>query len=438
MKAACSSCIKCGACKIVGISPREQQLEKPLSLGEKIDQYFKAFVKLNSFNGCILVHKNGKEILRKSYTIESENTKNLRVTIDSQFDIHSVAKLFANICILKLEQEGKLKRSDVLNKYFVDFPNGDKITIQYLLDHQSGLPREFSNVQQRKNDLRADQIVTLVRQEKLVFEPGTKVLYSNIGFQLLYSLIAQVSQMHFSTFLKEHVFENFGMRHSGSHYGASKDNLLNHTENYTVENAELIPVSNLEEEHFQNGHLYATADDLMLALNEIGNNDKLWTALSKKDQHIASWSGGSEGVRSYVKIDKELDYSFILLSNIDSIPLYKVVEDLPKIIKGEYYKIPTKETRKKINLSITFLKRYEGIYEFIDLNQMLVEFKVQNRKLVVKKEGDEDVILCAESATVFFETPDSEQWFEFEKTTDNQYQIYLIWKGNKWKGNKLR
>ncbi len=435
MRGACSSCINCGACKITEILQRDVLPNKQPSLREKIDEYFMALVELNSFNGCVIIKQNGKEILRKSYNISSDKAKDLRVNMNSQFDIHSISKLFVNLSILKLEKEAKLNRSDYLNKYFADFPNGDKITIQHLMNHQSGLPRELTDSQYRNKDLDLEQLVILIKQEELVFEPGTKVLYSNLGFQLLFYLIAQVSKIHVAQYIKKHIFEALAMEHAGSHY--ANDNLFYHVQNHTLENGEIIPVSNFEGDNTRNRQFYASADDLMLAINHIKNNDEYWKIISNEEQRIAKWSGGSEGVRSLMLLDKELDYNIVLLSNVDSIPLYKVIEDIPKIIKNEYYELPSKINRKSINLSVNFLKKYEGVYEFIDLNQMVVEFKIQNRKLVVLKEGDEDVILSAASATTFFEAPDSEQWFEFEQTADNEYQIYLIWLGNKWKGNRL-
>ena len=77
---------------------------------------------------------------------DDKNSK-LYVHEDSQFDIRSIAKLFAKVSVVDLEQKGLLNRNDLLEKYLPDFPNGNQITIEHLMHNKSGLPRELSDVE---------------------------------------------------------------------------------------------------------------------------------------------------------------------------------------------------------------------------------------------------------------------------------------------------
>ena len=56
------------------------------------------------------------------------------------FRIASITKTFTATAVLQLVDEGKLKTSDKLSKWYPDFPNADKITIDDLLRMRSGIP----------------------------------------------------------------------------------------------------------------------------------------------------------------------------------------------------------------------------------------------------------------------------------------------------------
>ena len=55
------------------------------------------------------------------------------------FELASVSKEFTAGAILLLQQDGKLSVFDPVSKYFPSFPNGGTITLQYLMQHRSGL-----------------------------------------------------------------------------------------------------------------------------------------------------------------------------------------------------------------------------------------------------------------------------------------------------------
>jgi len=109
------------------------------------DTYFSKLTKLGDFNGVVLLKKGEKVVLKKAYNIQYDTTSTLYVHDRSQFDLRSIAKLFAKLSVIQLEAEGKLSREDKLGRFIPGLPNADKITIQHLLTNTSGLPRSFGN-----------------------------------------------------------------------------------------------------------------------------------------------------------------------------------------------------------------------------------------------------------------------------------------------------
>lgn len=187
---------------LISCSTKEKQVNQSQefkNLQSVSDEYMTKLTELQQFNGVVLLKKGDEVVLRKSYNMQRDRNSKLFVYDDSQFDIRSIAKLYAKISIVELEEKGLLNRHDLLKKYLPDFPNADLITIEHLMHNKSGLPRELSNIENTLS-LTADEVIQLAAKESLEFEPGTDQRYSNVGFQLLYYIIGKVNEGSFSTY----------------------------------------------------------------------------------------------------------------------------------------------------------------------------------------------------------------------------------------------
>jgi len=158
----------------------------------------------------------GKRIVRgKDQTVYASNNK------ESIYNIASVAKPFVATAILLLAQDGKVDiKLPVINylPYFhIDSKFNDNITIEHLLTHTSGLPNtsspndyEYLKVDTTDNAL-ANHIKSL-STVKLKFKPGKKYSYSNIGYEIIGQIIAEVSDMSFDEYMSTHLFEPLKMK----------------------------------------------------------------------------------------------------------------------------------------------------------------------------------------------------------------------------------
>jgi CubicO group peptidase (beta-lactamase class C family) len=57
----------------------------------------------------------------------------------TKFRIGSITKQFTAAAILRLQERGSLRVSDTLSSFITDYPRGDKVTLQHLLTHTSGI-----------------------------------------------------------------------------------------------------------------------------------------------------------------------------------------------------------------------------------------------------------------------------------------------------------
>jgi CubicO group peptidase (beta-lactamase class C family) len=203
-------------------------------------QYQQLFGK-NGFNGSILVAKNG-EILFEDYRGLSNFKTKDPITPNTPFHLASVSKTFTGMAIMKLREQGKLSLDDMVDQYFPGFPYPG-ITIQYLLNHRSGLNNyvyfmvdrkvETYRVKNKKGRwVRRTRVIKmppikpglLTNQDVLdymiqnkpapLFAPDKAFRYSNTNYALLALIIEKVSGQSFPAYMKDSVFTPLGMTDS--------------------------------------------------------------------------------------------------------------------------------------------------------------------------------------------------------------------------------
>src|SRR3954466_8588639 len=106
----------------------------------KADQYLSTWAKQGRFSGTVLLAKDGKVLLRKSYGMANYELA-VPNTPETVYRIGSITKSFSGLAVLQLEERGLLKVSDPARKYVPEIPAawGD-FTIHHLLCHMSGIP----------------------------------------------------------------------------------------------------------------------------------------------------------------------------------------------------------------------------------------------------------------------------------------------------------
>ncbi len=415
----------------------EQNVENR-SIDKNIEIYFNALVSLKKFNGVVLIEKNGELIHHKAYNIKNDTTDSLYVSTSHQFDLRSISKLIAKYILIKMEAEGKLKLSDPINKYLKDFPNSNKITITHLLENQSGLPRELSNESNLNTlDLEPNELIELIKNEPLEFEPGEETRYSNLGYQLVYYIIGALHTQNFAQFVQDSIYQPNKMFNSGAHFYTDSNNLKNFAYYHTLnDNKEITRINHIEESIKKQAKLYSTTEDLRKLLH-LFNSEKINTKMSNSKGIIAH-SGGSEGIRSHIQLNLNKNYSFIFLANYDGIPFSDIIQTLENIIENKTFKIPKKLNRKKIKLSHDQLIRYEGTYDFEDANHITFEFKVEDGNLNAYQNNELSGTLFIENDSTFFWDPESEESVIFRLSNTDEYSVIMDMFGAPWKGTKIK
>lgn len=132
---------------------------------------------------------------------------------ETAYRLASVSKPITAAAVLRLAEEGRLDLDAPVSRYCPDFPEKAwPVTARQLLSHQGGV-RHYRPDEQpitRRFTSLAEGLA-LFRDDPLVHEPGTKVLYSTYGYTLLGCAAAGAAGRPFTALLHDAVLAPAGM-----------------------------------------------------------------------------------------------------------------------------------------------------------------------------------------------------------------------------------
>lgn len=160
-----------------------------------------------------------KIIWAAGFGMQDPNAKTKPATASTVYRVGSVSKLFTDLAVMQLVEQGKLDLDAPITNYLPDFkpenPFGKPITLRQLMSHRSGLVREppVGNYFDPTNPPLADTVASLNRTT-LVLEPGVKSKYSNAGIATVGYVIEQTQKTPFAKYLKAKLLEPMGLHRS--------------------------------------------------------------------------------------------------------------------------------------------------------------------------------------------------------------------------------
>lgn len=157
------------------------------------------------------------------------------IRLDNVFMQCSQTKGFCGVTIAKLVEEGKISLDDPVSKYLPEFKElwvqvsekdgvrtmqkaKNELTVRMVLNHTGGFPFEASV---KRNDVRGGgwsggapirQVAAVAAGSPIMFEPGTRDLYSNTGIDIGAAVVEAVTGMKWEQYLKQEVLDPLGMK----------------------------------------------------------------------------------------------------------------------------------------------------------------------------------------------------------------------------------
>lgn len=185
---------------------------------DAIEKLMRRAVENGVFPGGIISAARGEEVL---LTISAGSTSifegGKKVMPDTVFDLASLTKPLATaLAVMFLVAEKKVDLDDSIWQH-LDRPHVDKkanITWQQLLCHNSGLPDYrpyYETLLGLPEKSRKEALFRMIIDEPLVFPPGTKTVYSDVGFLLLQFGIESVTGETLSAFVQDTLYPSLSV-----------------------------------------------------------------------------------------------------------------------------------------------------------------------------------------------------------------------------------
>lgn len=167
------------------------------------------------FNGNILVAKQDKILFSKSFGFCFDPVDNKALNETSIFELASVSKQFTAMATYLLFVQEKLSLDTEIDEILPNFPY-QKVTVQHLLNHTSGLPdymELFEKYWDKSKIAKNQDVLDLLIKNcpEVYFQPNERFLYSNTGYVILAMILEKLSDDSFENILQNLIFKPLKM-----------------------------------------------------------------------------------------------------------------------------------------------------------------------------------------------------------------------------------
>ena len=383
---------------------KRTQAQSPEFNSKTLETYLNVIHHKKNFNGEILI-SNGNDIIFQKAVGMASFENDVRLENGAKYRIASITKTFTGALIAIAQEEQKLNVHDRINDYLLELsPKFKGITILHLLKHSSGIPHNESikNYWQIKSKLQMtpEQAIKEINGLDLLFEPGSKMKYSSLGYYLLASILENVYKSDFEDILQHKILNKLQMTETGV-----IDNLKiipQKTSGYHLVTDDSLVVAPYRNYSMLKGagDMYSTTSDLLKWNNSFYSSTLLTQNVQdiifKKSNHSMpknddsygyGWylnsdmpkkyyhGGGTWGYSTFTSIYPDSKISIIILSNVSILPISNIALDVEKIVFGKPFQMPL---IKEVSEKSENIEMYSGKF-IADRNQMVLSIiKIEN------------------------------------------------------------
>ena len=202
---------------LLSASYLQAQKLKPKALSPKVDALVQEYIDLDIFSGVVLIADKGIPVYHKAFGMANRE-KQIPNTLETKFDIGSMNKSYTKVVIMKLVEKGQISLEDKLGKHLKGFAPeaAEKITIQHLLSHKSGVGSYFypGYFESSKEEKSIASLVERIKKQPLMFPPGEEQEYSNSGYVVLGAIIEAVTGKSYYDNVREMIVDPMGLKNT--------------------------------------------------------------------------------------------------------------------------------------------------------------------------------------------------------------------------------
>ncbi len=436
-------CIILGVCIWLLLRPWEPQKPKNLEQGDYSyaidysDYQIKSAMKKHKIPGVIFAMVDGNDVIYSETYGYADIEKKILATAETIFKAGSISKVFTGIEVMRLHEEGMIDIGRPLTDYLPDFKINDRFTesepisIESILTHRSGLPRNGTLFlwDWSSRPLVLDAQMKSLNESHMVYPVGYRYKYSNIGYNVLARMIERVNNLEppsentagaFPYYMQDNFFRPLGMNSTsfGSSmlmYGTPAANPS--AMGYYLEKGKNIPFNQFDIISMASGNVHTTLNDMitftkalltsddngLITKNLLGtmyyhqndnsrdlkDNGLTWFRNSEiLGETVVFHDGTNQGFISMLAMIPEYDLGMVIMANseefenVKSILSFDILSLMLETKTGQ--SIPSLPESEVVPLSEAVLKNFTGKYL---MNNEVIEVKYKNNKLKANYKG---------------------------------------------------
>lgn len=383
---------------------------------EKLSNYFDSLHVHHKVMGSFAFADNDQTSFIKVVGF-SDVEKLQKANMNTQYRVGSISKTFTAVLVMKAVEDKKLAISTKLSQFFPEIENAEKITIENLLQHRTGihnLTDEAEYLQYNTQTKTEKDLVGIIKKYKIDFNPGIKFEYSNSNYILLGFILEKVYKKSYAELIKDKIAKPLKL--TLTEVGGKIDASKNQAKSYTYRNG----TYHLSTETDMSipggaGNIISTPTELLKFILGL-EHGKLITKESLKQMKNFSdnygyglvkvpfnqysgygHNGGIDEFKSFLYYFPDLKVAVGSLTNQSDYDNNQIAINMLKIASGQDFQIPN---FKSFAVSEVELQQFVGIYSAANI-PVKFDIFIKDKTLMAQATGQSAFPLEATSKNSF-------------------------------------
>ncbi|NJM79547.1 MAG: beta-lactamase family protein [Flavobacterium sp.] len=387
---------------------------------QKIDSLLTYLENNDKFMGSLAIQEGNTVVFAKGYGYSDVSTKT-KANENTKYKIGSISKTLTAVVIMQLIEEKKLKLETPLATFYPNVKNADKITIEALLHHRSGIPDYINQDSITSEELKApdlkEAIFTKITNYDSIFEPDSKFQYSNSNYYLLGGIIEKVTKKSYAENIDKRIVSKIGLKNT---FYPTKGVQVSNNEgfSYLHDGSSWEKVEEWEKDTaYAAGAIVSTPSDLTKFVSALFQGKLIKPSSLEQmkilkdgygkslfqfpfgERRFYGHNGKIEGFNSTLGYYPKEQLSISLLVNGDNFNTNDIMIGVLSI----YYKLPFPfPSFKKINQEL--ISKYSGIYISKDIALKITIFEKEG-ELLAQATGQSSFLLTMQDEKTFIFAP---------------------------------
>ncbi|KQT21594.1 D-alanyl-D-alanine carboxypeptidase [Chryseobacterium sp. Leaf405] len=383
---------------------------------EKLGSYFDSLFVHHKVMGSFAFAENDRPTFVKVIGF-ADVEKKQKANINTQYRIGSISKTFTAVLVMKAVEDKKISLDKKLSDFYPEIPNADKITIENLLQHRTGihnLTDEAEFAQYYTKPQTGNDLVAIIKKYKSDFEPGSKHEYSNSNFILLGLILEKVYKKSYTELIKTKIAKPLKLISTG--VGGKIDTSKDQAKSYQYFNGIYLAAPETDMSvPIGAGNIVSTPRELLIFILGLENGklikrenvDKMKNFIDDYGYGLVKFpfekysgfghNGAIDGFRSELVYFPELKTAVSFITNQEDMDSDDIFDKMMAAATGKDFKMPD---FKGIVVSADILKKYEGNYKTKDF-PLDIKIFIENGVLKGQATGQDAFPLEAVSENEF-------------------------------------